>query len=366
MATLIVSNDCDTHQGLLMDINHKDLHDRYTSAPYKLRDGTVIKAGTLVTPEISSRLRNNKIDKVMVRSPLKCEHGDGICAKCFGLNENGKLHDVGTNIGVLAGQALGEPAVQMAMDAFHSGGIASSERGAKSVDRFTRLKTLLEMPETIRDQATIAMATGKIEDIKKDPVGGLDIFINGLKHLVPKHLISDKIKPGMEMKKGEPLSEGHINPHHLLNATKDIHAVQNHLVREMQEGLYEKEGVRRRNVEVAVRAVTNLTKVKDPGSSDHYHGDILPRTEVEEFNRNLPKGAKPIEHDPILKGVREIPSLISKNWMARLNYQRLSSTIQDAAAEGWKAEMHGSHPIPGIAMGSEFGKAPAGKSKHVY
>ena len=366
MATIITSPDCDTHQGLLMDINHKDLHDRYTAAPYKLKDGTLLKAGTLVTPEISARLRNNKVDKVMVRSPLKCAHGDGICAKCFGLNENGRLHDVGINIGVLAGQALGEPAVQMAMDAFHSGGIASSERGAKSVDRFTRLRNLLEMPGRLRDQATLAMASGKITDVKEDEAGGRDVFVNAIRHYVPKNLVSDKIKPGMEVKRGEKLSEGHVNPHTLLAATKDIHSVQNHLVKEMQEGLYEKEGVRRRNVEVAVRAVTNLTKVKDPGNSAHFHGDVLPRTEVEEFNRNLPKGQKPIEHEPMLKGVREIPSLISSNWMARLNYQRLASTIQDAAAEGWKAELHGSHPIPGIAAGSEFGKPPPGKAKHVY
>ncbi len=366
MATLITSADCDTHQGLLMDINHKDLHDRFTATPYKLKDGTVLKTGTLITPAISSRLRNNKVDKVLVRSPLKCAHGDGICAKCFGLNENGKLHDIGTNIGVLAGQALGEPAVQMAMDAFHSGGTASSERGAKSVDRFTRLRNLLEMPDRLRDQATLAMASGRVTDVKKDEAGGLDIFIDGLRHYVPKNLISDKIKPGMELKKGDAISDGHINPHSLLSATKDIHAVQNHLVKEMQEGLYEKEGVRRRNVEVAVRAVTNLTKVRNPGSSDHLHGDVLPRTEVEEFNRNLPKGQAPIEHEPMLKGVREIPSLISKNWMARLNYQRLSATIQDAASGGWKSELHGSHPIPSIAMGSEFGRAPAGKPKHVY
>lgn len=365
MSTLVVSPDCETHQGVLMDINHKDLHDRYTAAPYKLKNG-VLKAGTLITPEISARLRNNKIDKVMVRSPLKCAHGDGICAKCFGLNENGRLHDTGTNIGVLAGQALGEPAVQMAMDAFHSGGIASSERGAKSVDRFTRLKNLLEMPERLRDQATLAMTAGKITDVKKDQVGGLDIFIDGLRHFIPKNLATDKFKPGMTVKRGEPLSEGHINPHTLLAATKDIHAVQNHLVKELQEGLYDKEGVRRRNVEVAVRAVTNLTKVKDPGSSDYYHGDVLPRTEVEEFNRSLPKDQKPIEHEPILKGVKEIPSLISSNWMARLNYQRLSSTIQDAAAEGWKSELHGTHPIPAIAVGAELGKAPPGKPKYVY
>jgi DNA-directed RNA polymerase subunit beta' len=381
MSTLISSQDCGTNQGIAMRIGgnkkiDKDVYDRFTARPYKLKDGTHIKEGTLLTPEIVGRLVNNKEDKVLVRSPLKCSHGEGICAKCFGLNENGRLHDTGVNIGVLAGQALGEPAVQMAMDAFHSGGVASSQRGAKSVDRFTRLQQLLKMPGRMRDQATIAMASGKITRIQKDPGGGADVFIDGQKHLIPAKLFTEKvvdedgreihIRPGTEIQRGQRLSEGHISPHTLLAATKDIHTVQNHLTDEMYTGLYEKEGVRRRNVEVAVRSLTNLTKIKDPGHSDWFHGDVVPRSVVEEHNRKLPKGHKEVEHEPFLKGVVQIPSLASTNWMARLNYQRIHDTIQQAAGQGWTAELHGSNPVPGIAHGAEFGKPPPGKAPHSY
>jgi DNA-directed RNA polymerase subunit beta' len=373
MSTLIVSPDCGTKQGILMslvpkddDKSYKDVLDRHTAASYKLKDGSTVKEGTLITPELVSRLRNSKHDKILVRSPLKCEHGDGICAKCYGLNENGHLHDVGTNIGVLAGQSLGEPAVQMAMDAFHSGGIASSERGAKSVDRFTRLRNLLEMPKKLRDEATVAQVSGKITEVKKDPTG-VSVVVNGVRHFVPHNLEDPaRIKVGVEVRKGDKLSEGYVNPHHLLSATKDIHAVQNYLVKEMHEGLYDKEGVRRRNVEVAIRATTNLTKIRDPGSSDHLPGDVVPRSVVEEHNRNLPKGAKPIEHEPILKGIEQVPGHISTNWMGRLNYRELHTTIQQAASQGWKSDLHGSHPIPGVAYGAEFGKPPPGKPKHVY
>jgi len=150
--------------------------------------------------------------------------------------------------------------------------------------------------------------------------------------------------------------------------------VQNYLTQELHsapeekngKGVYGGLGVRRRNVEVAVRTVTNLTKINDPGHSDHLHGDVVPRSVVEEFNRNLPKGKDPIKHSPILKGIEHVPDLASQNWMARLNYQRLSSTLQQAAAEGWKAELHGNHPIPGLALGSEFGKAPKGYKPGSY
>jgi DNA-directed RNA polymerase subunit beta' len=373
MATLVTSPDCGTKQGILMsvvpkedDLTWKDIYDRHLAAPYKTKDGTHLKEGTLITPEVLSRLKNSKIDKVLVRSPLKCEEGDGICAKCFGLNEHGHHHDIGTNIGVLAGQAMGEPAVQMAMDAFHSGGVASSERGARSVDRFERLKNLLKMPKTLRDAATLSTASGTVSAIKKDPNDtGQYVVVNGVSHFVPKLLIKDDLLVGKEVKKGDTLSEGFVDPKKYLAITKDIHAVQNHLVKEMHEGLYDKEGVRRRNIEVVVRALTNLTKVKDPGTSDFLPGDVVPRSVVESFNRALPKGQKHIEHEPELHGVGQIPAKAS-NWMARLNYQGLHSAIQQAAAQAQKADLHGTNPIPSIAFGSEFGKPPPGRPKYVY
>jgi DNA-directed RNA polymerase subunit beta' len=366
MSTLVTSQDCKTQQGVLLDLGHRDIHDRFTAKPYKLKDGTTLKPGTLLTPDLINRLKNSKIDKVVVRSPLKCQHGDGICSKCFGLNESGKLHDVGTNIGVLAGQALGEPAVQMAMDAFHSGGVATG-RGAMSVSRFERLRQLLSMPKQIKNEATIAKVTGRITDIRKDPAGGLDVFINGERHYVPRNTVHDGLKVGVEVKKGQSLShpEAPINPHHLLKST-DMPTVQNYLTNEMHGGLYEKEGVRRRNVEVVVRAMTNLTKVVDPGHSNYAHGDIVPHSVVEEHNRAVGKGKKPIAHEPILRNIEQVPLTGSKDWMARLNYRELHSTLQQAAAQGWKSDLHGSHPIPGLAYGKEFGKPPAGSKKHVY
>ena len=360
MSTLITSNDCKTNQGILMDVSHSDIHDRFLAAPYKLRDGVTVKEGTLLTPEITAKMKDQK---VLVRSPLKCLHGDGICGKCFGLNERGVGHDVGTNIGILAGQALGERATQLSMNAFHSGGVATGA-GAESVDMFTRLKQVLGMPKTLRNQATLAQSSGKVTHIEKDPAGGLDVFVNGISHRVDVKLVDPKIKVGVEVHKGSAISFGHINPLQLLATTKDIHAVQNYLTNELNT-LYEKEGVRRRNVEVVVRALTNLTRVKDPGHSDYTHGDVAPRSVVEAHNRSLAKGHKAIEHEPILKGITEIPAQ-SSDWMGRLNFQELHATLQQAAAMGLKSDIHGSHPIPGMAFGAEFGKPPVGSPKHVY
>lgn len=372
ISTLITSKDCGTSNGILMglapddkDQTYKDVHDRYLAKDYKLKDGKTIKAGTIITPEISAKLRNSKIDKIVARSPLKCELGDGLCAKCSGLGEHGKEYALGTNIGILAGQSIAEPTIQLAMDAFHSGGVAVG-RGFESVDRLTRLKNMLEMPVTLKNEATISMASGKITKIEKDPAGGLDIHVGGVKSYVPIKLIDESIKVGQEVKKGDKLSLGYINPHTLLSATKDIHSVQNYLTNELNDSLFSKEGVRRRNIEIAVKTLTNLAHVTDSGHSEHMRGDVIPRSMAEDFNRNLPKGHEPIQFAPLLKGMKEVPSLITKNWIARLNFQNLAKTLQEAASRSLVADLHSTHPIPGMAQGSEFGKPPPGKPPYNY
>lgn len=371
MSMLVTSHDCGSKEGIHVDISSdrldKDVYDRHLAVPYKLKNGQTLKAGTLITPEIISALRNSKHDKVVIRSPLKCQQAEGICAKCFGLNESGHHHAIGTNVGILAGQALGEPATQMAMDAFHSGGVAGN-RGAASVDRFTRLNNLLEMPEKLKHEATIAKVSGKVTAVRKDQGrGGLEIFVDNVPHYVPREVMEDHWKPGMEVKKGQSLahSTAPINPHHLLDVTRDIHTVQNYLTKEIHK-VYEKEGVRKRNVEVVVRGMTNLARVKDPGSSNWNHGDVVSRSALEDHNRSLKKGEKPVHHEPILTGVQQGVMKGSEDWMARLNYIGLHGTIIEGAAKGWKSHLHGNHPIPGLAYGKEFGKPPPGAKKHHY
>jgi DNA-directed RNA polymerase subunit beta' len=374
MSTLIVSNDCKTTQGISLKLTDPDIHDRYSAVPYKVKGGTTLPAGTLLTPEVLDKLKMAKHEKISVRSALKCSHGEGICAKCFGLNESGHHHDIGTNIGILASQSMGEPSTQLSMNSFHTGGVAKGA-GAKSMDAITRLRNLLEMPGTLRDEATVSREAGKITQITKDPAGGLDVYVNGARHyvphrLVPKHVSTDRgnmpLAVGTEVKKGDQLSGGFTNPHKLLEATKDIHAVQNYLTKELHDGLFGNLGVRRRNIEVAVRSITNLAKVRDAGDSHWVPGDVIPRTVLEEHNRALPKGHAAVGYENILKGTGEIPHLITKDWLQRLNYQELHTTIQQAAAQGQKSELHGPRPIPGMAYGAEFGKPPPGSPKHFY
>ena len=42
--------------------------------------------------------------------------------------------------------------------------------------------------------------------------------------------------------------------------------------------------------------------------------------------------------------------------MSRLNYRELKKTFMEGGAQGWKSDLHGTSPIPGLVRGTEFGK----------
>lgn len=68
-------------------------------------DAPGFKAGTIITPDIAKKLGDKPI---MVRSPMTCQAPEGICAKCAGVREKGKLPDIGDNIGLPSAQAVSE------------------------------------------------------------------------------------------------------------------------------------------------------------------------------------------------------------------------------------------------------------------
>jgi DNA-directed RNA polymerase subunit beta' len=211
--------------------------------------------------------------------------------------------------------------------------------------------------------------SGKIQKVEKDQAtNGWNVYIGDKKHFIPAQRNPEyegqALKPGLEVKKGEPISDGHINPLDLLKHT-DIHNVQNYLANELYNAIYKDERVRRRNIETVVRSLTNLTRVKDPGSSDHVHGDIALRTVVEEHNNHLEKGEAPIVHEPLLRRAQQVALDQHEDWMARLNFQRLRQTILEGTAKGWKTDLHGTNPIPAYAYGPEFGKGTP-DNKHLY
>jgi DNA-directed RNA polymerase subunit beta' len=374
MNLVVTGDDCGTDGGVSMNIGDSDVYDRMLAKDFSAR-GVNFSAGTVLTPDVVTRIRSaDKSASVILRSPLKCEHGEGLCKKCAGLKADGKEYELGTNVGILASQAMGERSTQLSMKAFHTGGVRTSG-GAKAVSEFDRVEQLTYLPKDIPDATVLAMKSGKVEKIEHDPTG-VKVWIGGEAHHVGKDKTGMPLhvnlpnatkytgykgwrppKVGTKVNAGEPLSDPNrtvVNPRDLYKATNNMEKVQNFLVDELS-GIYGRD-VRRQHVEAAVKAMSNLTKVRDPGDGDVLLGEFQPVSQVRAENRRLIKeGKTPIEHSPVMKGIDQMPLAIQEDWMAKLQHTDLRNTLLDAAALGARSNLHGVHPVPGAAYGAEFG-----------
>ncbi len=91
-----------------------------------ITDETIVASGELITEEKAEVLERMGIEKIRIRSVLTCESDRGICAKCYGrdLARDG-LVEIGTAVGIIGAQSIGEPGTQLTMRTFHIGGTAS-------------------------------------------------------------------------------------------------------------------------------------------------------------------------------------------------------------------------------------------------
>lgn len=373
MDLLVTGDDCGTPRGIALPITDRDVHDRYLQKEFKSK-GLEVPAGTLLTPSLVSKMRAaDKNAQVLVRSPLKCEHAKGVCQKCMGLSADGHSHHIGENVGVTSAQSLGERAVQLTLRVFHTGGAVDTSGGSKAVGGFDRFDQLMSLPKHIPDASTLAMRSGTIEKIEKDPTG-VNVWVGGKRHHVGKDASGAPLwrplengastawqapRVGMKVERGQVLSDPLrtlVNPHDLYKATNSIESVQNYLADEVHN-LYKDEGIKRQHVETVVKAMSNLTKIEEPGDYEGVlRGEFHPTSKIHAINRELIKaGKKAIDHTPVLKGVDMMPLAAREDWMAKLQHQRLGQTLVEAAATLGTSNLHGLHPIPGIAYGAEFG-----------
>ncbi len=86
----------------------------------------VVRSGEEINEEGAAAIEESgRIEKVAIRSVLKCEAPRGICGKCYGRNlATGRMVELGEATGVIAAQSIGEPGTQLTLRTFHIGGVA--------------------------------------------------------------------------------------------------------------------------------------------------------------------------------------------------------------------------------------------------
>ena len=99
--------------------------------------GALVLAGQAVMREELDRISDSAVSKVPIRSTLTCQAKRGVCAVCYGIDlSKGRLVDVGTTVGIIAAQSIGEPGTQLTMRTFHIGGTASVAEQSSFVSKY--------------------------------------------------------------------------------------------------------------------------------------------------------------------------------------------------------------------------------------
>jgi DNA-directed RNA polymerase subunit beta' len=95
----------------------------------------IVEFNEEIDEDKASAVQEGGIEKVKIRSVLTCATRRGVCARCYGRDlATGKLVELGSAVGVIAAQSIGEPGTQLTMRTFHIGGTASRVSEQNTLD----------------------------------------------------------------------------------------------------------------------------------------------------------------------------------------------------------------------------------------
>jgi len=186
---IIAEDDCGDTVGMTLnraeiEANGEDffrrLTGRYVAKDIKDSKGKVIlTAGEILDEECIKLLKEKDIQDACVRSVLSCKMHKGICAKCYGWDlAYNKPVKMGSTVGIIAAQSIGEPGTQLTMRTFHSGGVAGQDDITQGLPR---VEEIFEA-RSPKKKALISDVAGriKIEFAQKSIMDkdGKEIFVN--------------------------------------------------------------------------------------------------------------------------------------------------------------------------------------------
>jgi DNA-directed RNA polymerase subunit beta' len=143
-----------------------------------------------------------------------------------------------------------------------------------------------------------------------------------------------RIKTGDQIKAGQQLSDGSINPQDILRILGK-EAVQQYLVEEVQK-VYRSQGVNINNKHIEVIARQLLTKVRidSSGDADLVPGELIDKFRYEDINAKvLAEGGEPATAHTVLIGITRA-SLNTDSWLAAASFQETTKVLTEAAIYG--------------------------------
>ncbi len=410
---IINAHDCGTRSGIWIrrddDVGGQTLAERLVgriaAAPvvHPQTGEVIVGRNEEIDEEVVEAIDAAGINEVYVRSPMTCGLQRGICALCYGRDlGRGTLVHIGTAVGIIAAQSIGEPGTQLTLRTFHTGGVAA---GGDITTGLPRVEELFEARKHPKGEAEISDIDGIVHIVRED--GRRRVIVSKSETLTDEYtvpegwtvLVSDgdvvnagepvarqgteeepgeqilarrrgtvhrdgrrvrvtyerrdereyEIPPavrllvaeGQYIKAGTQLAEGSRNPHRILQVL-GREATQMYILSEVQK-VYRSQGVNinDKHFEVIIRKMLGKMQVVDPGDTDLLPGDLVDRLALQEINRRaIAEGKQPAKARAVLLGVTKA-ALATDSFLSAASFQHTIRVLAKAAVEGQRDMLYG-------------------------
>lgn len=368
------------------------LFGRVAAEVLKDREGNVIvEKNQGIGDQQAKMIVEAGIKEVKCRSVLKCKLLRGVCRLCYGYDLGfNEMVQLGAAVGIVAAQAIGEPGTQLTMRTFHTGGSASVKDITQGLPRVEELfearepkgqafvsevdgQVYISRPNNkefvlsvqsadvekeiydlegassaIKDGSRVAEgetlyidAQGQsikakssgIVRVEKDKIVVIRESDDVKEYVVPANF-SLLVKDGDLVTKGQPLTEGNLNPNQIMKL-RGVEEAQKYIVKEVQD-IYVSQGqtIHDKHIEVIVRQMFSKVRITTSGDSNFVVGEIADRAKLNYVNESLiAAGKRPAQAEQLLMGITKV-SLNTDSFLAAASFQETTRVLIEAAVTG--------------------------------
>lgn len=346
---IVKSEDCGTNEGIVIKKSERSksfmvrILGRTLTQDLRIQDGKTAKRGEEIGEELARLItEDSSIQEITIRSPLSCTARYGICATCYGWDLSmRKKVEIGTPVGVVAAQSIGEPGTQLTMKVKHAGGIV----GLDVTQGLPRVEELFEtrIPKT---PSPLAEISGKAEISEEEGTWKVHLRSVDIKPPEEREYIISKtanllVEDGQLVGAGVQLASGPLDIKAML-AIRGLRPTQEYLLSEIQ-AVYESQGIpiNDKHIEVIVRKMSDRVQIITTGDTTLLPREMIDKVRfVEENERVLAAGGEPATAQVVILGITKA-ALYTESWLSAASFIETTNVLTEAAILGKEDKLLG-------------------------
>lgn len=290
------------------------------------------------------RLVDAGLKEIELRALLTCKSRYGVCQMCYGWDLSRRRPvNIGTSVGIIAAQSIGEPGTQLTMRTIHSGGVAGAEDITQGLPTVARMFDVVgNVNEKILGrEADLASFGGVLSITPEQTEYQLTITDedDDTKVLAQWRVpASVRFMPGIEngctVKAGDQITRGFVN-FRVLRSLTDIESTMHTFVKSVKD-VYTSQGVdlNDKHIEVIARQMLRRVQVTNPADSSYLLGEYVDRYVFAKTAENIRMaGGQAPEAEAVILGTLKVASSID-SWLSSASFIRTAGVLTESAIKG--------------------------------